>query len=88
MPQIAVRPIGVLAAASLHVYLVQFQMFAFFARPSLKFAGRILAGLAFWPLTTGLLRRLQQLVPLITPSRPSWVGTHNRKDRLCVDALS
>jgi hypothetical protein len=89
VPQLAVRPIGVLAAASLHVYLVQFQMFAFFSSPALKFAGGILAGLAFWLLTTGLLRRLQQLVPLITTSRPS-VGRHvsNRKDGLCVDALS
>ena len=89
LPQLAVRPIGVLAAASLHVYLVQFQVFTFFSSPALKFVGGILAGLAFWLLTTGLLRRLQQLVPLITTSRPS-VGRHvsNRKDGLCVDAIS
>ena len=89
VPQLAVRPIGVLAAASLHVYLVQFQMFGFFPSPALKFAAGILAGLAFWLLTTGLLRRLQQLVPLIATSRPS-VARHasNRKEDLCVDALS
>ena len=88
VPQLAVRPIGVLAAASLHVYLVQFQMFAFFS-PALKFAGGILAGLAFWLLTTGLLRRLQQLVPLIATSRPSVAGTRAiERKKICVDALS
>ena len=90
VPRLAVRPLGVLAAASLHVYLVQFQMFAFFPSPALKFAGGILTGLAFWLLTAGVLRHLQHLLPLVTANPPS-VGRHlsNRKDReLCVDALS
>lgn len=90
IPQSAIRPIGVLAAASLHVYLVQFQMFAFFPHPVLKFAGGILAGLAFWLLTTRLLRRLQQqLVPMMTAGPSSVRHLSNRKENdLCVDAPS
>ncbi len=89
VPRPTVRPIEVLAAASLHVYLVQFQMFAFFPSPVLKFAGGILTGLAFWLLTAGVLRRLQHLVPLMTANRPSVRHLRNRKgEDLCVDALS
>jgi acyl-coenzyme A synthetase/AMP-(fatty) acid ligase len=66
VPRFVVRPVGLLAAASLHVYLVQFQMFTFFSSSALKFAGAITAGLALWLLTTDLLRRIQLLVPLFT----------------------
>ena len=34
VPRLAMRPLEVLAAASLHVYLVQFQVFAFFSSPA------------------------------------------------------
>ena len=81
VPKIAIRPIGVLAAASLHVYLVQFQMFAFFASPILKFAAALAAGIVFWALTDSLLRRLQQLIPLTPavvdlPERTAHAPTH------------
>ena len=90
VPRLAVRPIGVLAAASLHVYLVQFQMFAIFPSAGLKFAGGILTGLAFWLLTAGLLRHLQHLVPLMTANPPSFSRhlSNRREKDLCVDALS
>ena len=89
VPRLLVRPIGVLAAASLHVYLVQFQMFAFFSSPGLKFVAALVAGLVFWLLTTRLLRRLQQLVPLVTTHRPfAAIHVSDRKGDLCVDAPS
>lgn len=89
VPRLLVRPIGVLAAASLHVYLVQFQMFTFFSSPGSKFAAGLLAGLAFWLLTTSLLRRLHHLLPLATTRRPPATRhVHDRKGDLCVDANS
>jgi hypothetical protein len=89
VPRVLVRPLGVLAAASLHVYLVQFQLFAFFPSPALKFAGALATGLAFWWASTGLLRRLQSRVPLITTSeRPLVRPLTHRKDYLCADAPS
>jgi len=89
VPRFVVRPVGVLAAASLHVYLVQFQIFEFFPSPALKFAGAIAAGLALWLLTTDLLRRVQLRVPLFTTGQRS-PGSHRNsgKERPCVDALS
>lgn len=89
VPRAAARPVEVVAAASLHVYLVQFQMFAFFSNPALKFAAALAAGLAFWWVSAGLLRRLQQLVPLTTAvRRPPASHPHHRKDLLCADAPS
>jgi hypothetical protein len=81
VPKIMVRPIGVLAAASLPVYLVQFQMFAFFGPPILKFAASLAAGIVFWAVTDGGLRRLQQLIPLTPaivdpPERTAHASTH------------
>jgi peptidoglycan/LPS O-acetylase OafA/YrhL len=81
VPKIAVRPIGVLAAASLPIYLVQFQMFAFFGPPILKFAASLGAGIAFWAITDGGLRRLQQLIPISPaiidpPERTAHASTH------------
>lgn len=87
VPRMLVRPIEVLAAASLHVYLVQFQMFAFFTSPVLKFAAALAVGLLFWSVSAPLLRRVQQVVPLATaPPRTS--VTRQRKDLLCADAPS
>lgn len=88
MPRVVVRPVGVLAAASLHVYLVQFHLFALFPTPPLQFAAGLAAGLAFWSVSTGLLRRLQCLVPLAAPPRRPLANLHHRKDLLCVDARS
>jgi hypothetical protein len=89
IPRVAVRPVGVVAAASLHIYLVQFQMFDFFTSPALKFTGALAAGITLWFLSAGLLRRLQQLVPLMRPRAPEPVRHPlNRKDYLCTDAHS
>lgn len=55
VPRPLVRPLGVLAAASLHVHLVQFQVFAFFDTPIVQF---IAAGLVFCAVSTCALRRL------------------------------
>ncbi len=89
IPRVAVRPVGVVAAASLHIYLVQFQMFEFFPTPALKFVGALAAGITFWFVSAGVLRRLQRLVPLLGPHRPEPIRhSLNRKDYLCTDAPS
>jgi hypothetical protein len=89
VPRVLVRPVEVVAAASLHVYLVQFQVFAHFSHPVLKFAAALAVGLLFWWASAGLLRRVQHVVPLITAVRaPLTNHPHQRKDLLCVDAPS
>jgi len=89
VPRMMVRPVEVVAAASLHVYLVQFQVFAFFSDPALKFVAALFVGLLFWWVSAGLLHRLQQLVPLITAVRRSRTShPPQRKDLLCADAPS
>lgn len=89
VPRLLVRPLEVVAAASLHVYLVQFQMFTFFSSPILKFGAALLAGLLFWSASAGLLRRVQLLVPLAAGARrPPTHPSHHREDLLCVDAPS
>ncbi len=89
VPRVLVRPIGVVAAASLHVYLVQFQVFAFFSSSVLKFAAALAVGLLLWWVSNGVLRQLQQLVPLITAVRlPSAQPAPHRLDLTCVDAPS
>ena len=58
VPGLLVPPLGVLAAASLHVYLVQFQVFAFFNTPWTQFAAALAAGLLFCAISTYALRWL------------------------------
>ena len=58
VPSLIVRPLGILAAASLHVYLVQFQVFAFFDKPIKQFVASLATGLAFCAICTFVLRRL------------------------------
>ncbi|MEI8406486.1 MULTISPECIES: AMP-binding protein [unclassified Kribbella] len=58
VPRLLVRPLGALAAASLHIYLVQFQVFAFFDTPIVQFAAALVAGLMFCAVSTYALRRL------------------------------
>ncbi|MFC0623336.1 AMP-binding protein [Kribbella deserti] len=58
VPRLLVGPLGVLAAASLHIYLVQFQVFAFFDTPMVQFAAALVAGLGFCALSTYVVRRL------------------------------
>jgi hypothetical protein len=63
VPRLLVRPLGVLAAASLHIYLVQFQVFAFVDTPIVQFAAALLAGLVFCAVSTYALRRLPLPAP-------------------------
>jgi acyl-CoA synthetase (AMP-forming)/AMP-acid ligase II len=63
VPRLLVRPLGVLAAASLHIYLVQFQVFAFFDTPIVQFAAALVAGLVFCAVSTYALRRLPLPAP-------------------------
>ena len=93
VPRLLVRPLEVVAAASLHVYLVQFQMFTFFPDPLLKFGAALVVGLLFWWASAGLLRRLQQLIPLVAavprpPTDRHHHHHHQREDLMCVDARS
>jgi hypothetical protein len=88
VPRWMLRPVEVLAAASLHTYLIQFQVFPYFSHPESKFAAGIAAGLLFWLVSAGLLRRLQHLVPLIAAVRGPAVSPPQRKDLLCADVRS
>lgn len=89
VPRAVVRPVEVVAAASLHVYLVQFQMFAFFPSPALKFGAALAAGLLFWWVSAGLVRRLQELVPLVVATRkPPVSHPQQRRNLLWADAPS
>ena len=88
VPRFAVRPIGVVAAASLHVYLVQFQMFEFFPTPALKFVGALAAG-----SRSGSSRRTTAATAAAratAQAAPARTGRHasNRKEHLCIDAPS
>ncbi|MEU4392621.1 hypothetical protein [Kribbella sp. NPDC023855] len=88
VPGLLVRPLGVLAAASLHIYLVQFQVFAFFDAPIVQFLVSIAAGLAYCAVCTFAFRR----VPLPGPARGTLIRRLEtalnsvREDRRCVDA--
>ncbi|MGW1345720.1 AMP-binding protein [Kribbella sp. NPDC002412] len=90
VPRLLVRPLGVLAAASLHIYLVQFQIFAFFDTPIAQFTAALVAGLVFCAVSTYALRRL----PLPNPAGGTLIRRRGtamhpvRKDRPCVDAHS
>ncbi|MFI7065175.1 AMP-binding protein [Kribbella sp. NPDC050124] len=72
VPRLLVRPLGVLAAASLQIYLVQFQVFAFFDTPDAQFAAAIVAGLVFCAVSTYALRRL----PLPNPAGGTLIRRH------------
>ncbi|TDD30490.1 AMP-dependent synthetase [Kribbella turkmenica] len=87
VPVLLVRPLGILAAASLHVYLVQFQVFALFDGPITEFAASLALGLAFCAVSTAVVRRLPLPAPTVgTPIRPRITATRLlRKDRPCVD---
>ncbi|GAB2652952.1 AMP-binding protein [Kribbella swartbergensis] len=90
VPGLLVRPLGVLAAASLHVYLVQFQVLSFFDTPIVEFAVALVAGLVFCAVSTAVLRRLPLPDPTGgNPIRRRTTAMHLvRKDRPCVDVRS
>lgn len=85
IPRLLIRPLGVLAAASLHIYLVQFQVLALFDDPIVEFAVALVAGIVFCAVSTFVLRRL----PLPDPTGGSLIRRPTvhlvRKDRPCVD---
>lgn len=89
VPRLLVRPLGALAAASLHIYLVQFQVFTFFGAPLLKFAAAIAAGLGFCAAGNAILhRRLSPLPQVAVIRRRTAARQLVRKDMTCVDARS
>lgn len=61
--------IGVLAAASLYVYLVQFQILDLISAPLGATAVAIAAGCLLWRLADRPVRRLQDLVPPLEPTK-------------------
>ncbi|GAB3935767.1 AMP-binding protein [Kribbella albertanoniae] len=90
VPGLLVRPLGVLAAASLHVYLVQFQVFALFGNTIVEFFVSLAAGIVFCALSTFVLRRLPLPEPTVgSPIRRRATAMYRlRKDRPCVDVRS
>lgn len=62
LPRALARAAGVLAAASLYVYLIQFQIFTYSDVPLIEFTLAMAAGLAFWLLAHPLVRRCQSLI--------------------------
>lgn len=90
VPILFVRPLGLLASASLYVYLVQFQVFALVDGPLVEFVVALAAGLVFCAVSTFVLRRL----PLPDPTGSSPIRRRAtamyllRKDRPCVDVRS
>ena len=63
VPARALPAITLLAAASLHVYLIQFQVLARIGSPVVATIAAILAGCLLWRVTAGPVRRLQDLIP-------------------------
>ncbi|TDO44235.1 acyl-CoA synthetase (AMP-forming)/AMP-acid ligase II [Kribbella sp. VKM Ac-2527] len=90
IPGLLVRPLGVLAAASLHIYLVQFQVLSLFDDPIVEFAVALVAGVVFCAASTFVLRWLPLPDPTGgSPIRRRATTMHPaRKDRPCVDARS
>jgi acyl-CoA synthetase (AMP-forming)/AMP-acid ligase II len=62
IPRLLTRPVAVLAAASLYIYLIQFQVFTYSDVPLIQFSTALAAGLVFWALAHPLVRRCQALV--------------------------
>lgn len=89
VPRLLIRPLGALAAASLHIYLVQFQVFAFFGSPIIKFAAAITAGLGFWAVGNYVLRRRLSPLPAVAAiGRRVAAKQLVREDMTCIDARS
>ncbi|MCK6210402.1 AMP-binding protein [Georgenia sp. EYE_87] len=66
VPARAVPLIGLVAAASLYVYLVQFQILAHVPDPLTATVAAVVAGCLLWRLADRPVRRLQDLVPAPT----------------------
>ncbi len=64
-------PIGVLAAASLYIYLIQFQVLGWVPTPVGATAAALAAGCLLWWLLARPVRRLQDLVPLSADRSPA-----------------
>lgn len=62
LPRPLVPVVTLLGAASLHIYLIQFQFLGRLPTAGLTVAWAIAAGLAFWWATARPVRRLQELV--------------------------
>ncbi|MEO7586837.1 MAG: AMP-binding protein [Arachnia sp.] len=76
IPAFVVPLISLLAAASLHIYLVQFLILDQFASPLLGTLVALAAGVLLWRAMSGPVHRIQQLVPTgsgftLYPSNPT-----------------
>ncbi len=76
LPARWVPVIGVLAAASLYVYLIQFQILASVPTPLGGAAAAIAVGCLFWRLADRPVRRLQDLVSLAGRDHPGRRQSH------------
>jgi acyl-coenzyme A synthetase/AMP-(fatty) acid ligase len=61
IPAWAVRPVSVVAAASLHIYLVQFLVLSMLEHDAVETVAALAAGVLLWWLTDRPVRRLQDL---------------------------
>ncbi|WP_306232611.1 non-ribosomal peptide synthetase [Agrococcus beijingensis] len=62
LPAWAVRPISVVAAASLHIYLVQFLVLSMLQQDAVETAAALAAGVLLWWVADRPVRRLQDLL--------------------------
>ncbi|MFI6674094.1 AMP-binding protein [Kribbella sp. NPDC050470] len=89
VPRVLVRPLAVLAAASLHIYLVQFQVFEVFSGPIIQFTAAIAIGLVFSAASNYVLRRRVSPVPTVAVTLRRLAARQPlREDMTCVDARS
>lgn len=89
VPRALVRPLAVLAAASLHIYLVQFQVFEIFDAPIIQFTVAIAIGLVFSAASNYVLRRRVSPVPTVAVTLRRLAARQPlREDMTCVDARS
>lgn len=70
LPSWSVPVLSVLAAASLHIYLIQFQVIPWAGHELAATVASLVAGCLLWRVSDGPVRRLQSLIALDRPDRP------------------
>jgi acyl-CoA synthetase (AMP-forming)/AMP-acid ligase II len=88
VPRLLVRPLGALAAASLHIYLVQFQVFLLLGPPIVEFAAALAVGLAFCAASNHVVRQRLAHAAVAAIRRRLAEKHIVREDMTCVDAHS
>ncbi|KRE35743.1 hypothetical protein ASG73_13635 [Janibacter sp. Soil728] len=74
LPRLLVLPLGLLAAASLHIYLVQWQVFRVVDQPVLALLTSFAAGIAVWWLFQAPTRALTDRLVRLRPTLPTPTG--------------